>query len=669
MNFCGNCGAPATGTAYCTNCGQPMTTAAGQQPAASPGSTTGPPAAGQTAGAQHTPTRAGGGTPAVTPAPVRSVNPFAAVPVGDYVRDAVALLLLLVPLGMAWDLEDKATDKVYVILVTLLSIISLALPYLKATSVLPPNLTPAQLRVVRLAANAPYLIVVLVTLVLGYLGELSDGRFDYGDGVGVGLVLGLAGALLAAQGRASEQDAAGDGNLWRSIVLTLAGLGVVTGVVSGIIVLIDMGDVLDWSQLVVLLLTIVFFIGVPLVPVLGMARGDAAWRDVAVALGVVGIMVSFWAMGAEETIGEAWSLRLPLPLSGAGDVGALNGPQYLFWPAIGAAGAAAGIAARARQAAGAQRWVMVTRRVLETAGLLAVLAVVILAIRLVDNEDARGPIITVLVVTLIALAATLVGRNALVSDARAGRSVAMGVAGVFVVIGIVIASLLGTADTTQVDASAATFISALFIFAVVIVLALTAPPSVRAELGQFTLAQGAGAGDAVSQSQSGRNGGASTTAGSARPPAGHAAPQPGSGQVGAAASAEQSGGAPPDGEEAALVGGVHADDDSTRVLPESGPPATEPTADPAAAEEPTAVPVTDQPAAPTQESASASGYTVEMAADPSTPLQTLADIAAAEPSLRPNIAMNPSTYPELLDWLGQLGDPAVDEALRQRRGS
>jgi len=56
------------------------------------------------------------------------------------------------------------------------------------------------------------------------------------------------------------------------------------------------------------------------------------------------------------------------------------------------------------------------------------------------------------------------------------------------------------------------------------------------------------------------------------------------------------------------------------------------------------------------------------AADPGTDLGTLADIATHHPALRATVAANPSTYEGLLDWLGQLGDPAVDAALAIRAG-
>ncbi|WP_128683193.1 hypothetical protein [Actinomyces qiguomingii] len=51
---------------------------------------------------------------------------------------------------------------------------------------------------------------------------------------------------------------------------------------------------------------------------------------------------------------------------------------------------------------------------------------------------------------------------------------------------------------------------------------------------------------------------------------------------------------------------------------------------------------------------------------PNTPLVELARIAASRPDLHPLLAVNPSTYPDLLTWLSQSTDPAVQRALQQR---
>lgn len=57
---------------------------------------------------------------------------------------------------------------------------------------------------------------------------------------------------------------------------------------------------------------------------------------------------------------------------------------------------------------------------------------------------------------------------------------------------------------------------------------------------------------------------------------------------------------------------------------------------------------------------------ISEAADPATPLSRLSELARDFPAVRPIIAINPSTYEALLDWLKALDDPAVTEALNQR---
>jgi hypothetical protein len=61
-----------------------------------------------------------------------------------------------------------------------------------------------------------------------------------------------------------------------------------------------------------------------------------------------------------------------------------------------------------------------------------------------------------------------------------------------------------------------------------------------------------------------------------------------------------------------------------------------------------------------------SQFTAQQASDPATPAEVLAAIAEHRPDLRSAVAANPAAYPGLLEWLGQLGDPAVDAALAAR---
>lgn len=59
-------------------------------------------------------------------------------------------------------------------------------------------------------------------------------------------------------------------------------------------------------------------------------------------------------------------------------------------------------------------------------------------------------------------------------------------------------------------------------------------------------------------------------------------------------------------------------------------------------------------------------FTLYQASSPTTPPQVLADIAAQRPDLRQFVAANPAAAPEVLQWLGTLGDPVVEAALARR---
>ena len=58
-----------------------------------------------------------------------------------------------------------------------------------------------------------------------------------------------------------------------------------------------------------------------------------------------------------------------------------------------------------------------------------------------------------------------------------------------------------------------------------------------------------------------------------------------------------------------------------------------------------------------------SEFSPEQASDPGTSMQGMARIAAERPDLWASLAANPSLYPDLREWLSQIDDPAVKEAL------
>ena len=114
------------------------------------GGTTGPESGDTPAGASdHSTVGAGSGAAAASSsassAEATAGNPFADMKVGDLIRDAVAIALLLISFGMPWDAFESSTGRLYVVFATLISIASLALPYLRRGGILPDMMLPAKL--------------------------------------------------------------------------------------------------------------------------------------------------------------------------------------------------------------------------------------------------------------------------------------------------------------------------------------------------------------------------------------------------------------------------------------------------------------------------------------------------------------------------------------------
>lgn len=89
--------------------------------------------------------------------------------------------------------------------------------------------------------------------------------------------------------------------------------------------------------------------------------------------------------------------------------------------------------------------------------------------------------------------------------------------------------------------------------------------------------------------------------------------------------------------------------------------ADQPAADQYAAQQPAAQAAFEEPVA-----TNPYGFTAEQALTTTDQMQ-IAQIAQCAPELRACIARNPNTYPALIEWLGQLGDPAINAALASRQ--
>ncbi|MGO1316980.1 MAG: hypothetical protein ACTMIR_08085, partial [Cellulomonadaceae bacterium] len=230
-------------------------------------------------------------------------RPFDGVPTRDYVTDVVALLLLVLSISLPFVVRDAevltAGGVAWVLLATLLSVVSLTLPYLARLGVLPASWTVHTTRRVRVLAGIPYALVFVVHAVLD-VTTLTEYR-----GLGSAVALGLAGAALAATPRASElgpveADGATTAAWWRVTVGTaylIVGLAFIWLVLFVVGYLTTESYVRDAIGAKTFALTIIEVLLVTVVVALPVLRTvvsrSVAWRNVAITLGIVLVVTLF----------------------------------------------------------------------------------------------------------------------------------------------------------------------------------------------------------------------------------------------------------------------------------------------------------------------------------------------------------------------------------------
>ncbi|HSI92040.1 MAG TPA: hypothetical protein VK925_00990, partial [Jiangellaceae bacterium] len=283
---------------------------------------------------------------------------------------------------------------------------------------------------------------------------------------------GLAGAVLAAQARTADQDAGRDfGELWRMITLGLAAVVAALTVVRLVVVLVRLADapVADWGAVTMALLEPLIFLAVLAVPVFGLLGRSASARIVLLSVGVTGAVLGLWRMSEGSGLQEVLIIR---------DVG----PMELLWLATAAAASAAGVAGRMAPVSGYELWTDAATRALGLATVLAGLSALFWVVVVTSFEEGRGTTITVLLLLLLALIASVVGRSSVRANPRQGRPVALAVAAVLTLIVIVDLAVQTAGQFGLLTISALTMIG-LVVLAALVVFALTAPKSVRDELG------------------------------------------------------------------------------------------------------------------------------------------------------------------------------------------
>ncbi|MBI9114357.1 proline-rich domain-containing protein [Sanguibacter suaedae] len=555
-------------------------------------------------------------------------NPFAGIPAADFVRDGVAALLLLVSLALPVTIGtgyEGVSDRFHyvVILAAVVSIVSLALPYLARANVFPPSWTVHTTRLVRLLANAPYVVVLLVYVVLDALTN------DDVQGVGTTFALGLAGAVLAAQPRQCEmgpedQDRAVS-VLWWRITAGIGAFIALTSVVSLVLFLIDAGDYADIGFLYVVgpivawLLTVAF----SLWAIFGtVVQRSSSWRLTLIGLGTVLVCAFVFGAGDDASLVKVQSMHqvagaFVYPLS------LMTGLGAIFVPAAAAAAAAPATVRALSREPREQIWFGTAIHALEYLLVVAGSAVVgaVLWMFLEENglyggDKPTGAIVTTIILGLIIAAGAVYARMELTKNTAGGRIPALAVAGGTFVLGLVILIVAPTEQYRDMKFVTVGHLLLAFGLPAMIAIALTGPKAVREYFAANRPAPRT-VNDSAYQ----------WTAPQAQAPGYQQAPQQPYQQQAPTTGAWQTQQAPPP-----------------------------------------SAPAPQAPAAPTTDGAPSHGYTAAQAADPATPPAVLADIVQHAPELRAQVAGNPTTYPALVDWLAQLGDPDVDAALRKRKG-
>lgn len=231
--------------------------------------------------------------PPPPPSAPRGPNPLADFSIADWARDGGAFVLLLVSLALPWSVGTgyfsgtaPTATNIWAVLATLISVASIGVTYLAKFRVIPSLSTLGAVTLTRLLLNAPYALLVLISL-------LAAGVTD--TPIGAGASVGFAGAVLAAQPRDFEmlgqRHDSPFGALWRGILIGFTAATTLGGLVAFALNLIELTlfpGAYAAIALISALLGLTLCAGV-VIPSLFAVRGSESARRLLVALGFGGL--------------------------------------------------------------------------------------------------------------------------------------------------------------------------------------------------------------------------------------------------------------------------------------------------------------------------------------------------------------------------------------------
>lgn len=373
---------------------------------------------------------------------------FRGLGINDLLRDVIAALLLLLSIPMVWKLSGStsvaAGDRPEVLIITLLSLVSLTLPYLARIGAMGHKWTVHSTRKARWVLNLPYVILVVVYLVLDVI--------HYGDGAGLGTaaMFGLAGALLAAQPRECElgpvqQDKAG--STWLNVTTGVGGLIAVGYIASLVVFILQLNKtsgtpvMAKVAPIVGLLLVAIF----SLWPVFAASFGKTpGWRRALIGIGISLAVIAFLAeadgllvqVQASGSVGLAYDSTfgvLPLVMA--------NGIGSIFIPAAAVAISAPAVKRVITQQPPVQTWMEGVRSINLVVAYIGftVLVGAVMGFWLLSDLKSNVPfLVTSLIIALGVIGVGAFTANAIAKDPISGRPKAIATAVVTAILGIVL---------------------------------------------------------------------------------------------------------------------------------------------------------------------------------------------------------------------------------------
>ncbi|MGP7961295.1 DUF7937 domain-containing protein [Sanguibacter sp. A247] len=636
----------------------------------------------------------------------------------DYARDLLGVLAVIVSLQLPWSVAGGASAVPWALASILLLVVALVLPYITRLGAIPSSWTVHTTRRARVLLALPAVAAALAQVVLDALSV--DGQ----SGVGAGVGMALTAAALAAVPRSSELGPRElDGAVtasWRNVT-TLAGVLAVLAPVAWLALIVVQrlsvsGKMRDLDQLdgpiLVMALATVLVVAALVVPAIGAGlKRSALWRRASV------VVAATWAaalFAASDSSGAAIESVRTLVTAERGDTHVIMAAASLGY-GLWLLGAVAVLATSPAVVRGARSegdaaigWFVTARGLLGLLGLFSALfAVATVLVALDENSLGLGALLPGAVIALVLGGLALKVRSMLVGRPADARRPALAATIALLGLGIVLVVVSRLDEAGSIIPSWHASLLALVVgvgLPVAVLVSLTVPAAVREHLAANPATpRPDGSTAAFVWQPRARALAASRPAPSAAsaPSAPHGYPQHAPAPEFPASefsdpSPEQSAPAPaPAGVQPVHSEPVHAEPVHSEpiaaqpVAPEVAvaPQAVAPEV--AVAPQPAAsasggVPAGDQVTevlrldsaeasaeqgsapVPDRSTRTEAGFTWATAVDPQTPATTLAQIAQDAPTLRAALALNPSTYPALVDWLGQLGDAEVNEALRSR---